>query len=143
MLTLFKGLISSHDGDFYCFHCFHSFRTENKLKKHENASKNHVYYYIEIPEEDDKILNYNHGEKSMNVPFIINADMECLLEWIDMFHNNSKKSSATKITKTLDSGYSLLHIAQLMHQKINLIIIEVKTAWKKLWRLKKACNKNN
>ena len=30
--TLFKGLISSHDGDFYCFHCFHSFRTENKLK---------------------------------------------------------------------------------------------------------------
>ena len=77
----------------------------------------------------------------MNVPFIINADMECLLEWIDIFHNNSKKSSATKITKTLDSGYSLLHIAQLMHQKINLIIIEVKTAWKNCEDLKKHATK--
>ena len=36
-----------------------------------------------MPNEDNKILKYNHGEKSMKVPFIIYADLECLLEkWI-------------------------------------------------------------
>ena len=33
-----------------------------------------------MPEEDIKILKYNQGEKSMKVPFIIYADLECLLE---------------------------------------------------------------
>ena len=31
-------------------------------------------------EEDNKILKYNHGEKSMRAPFVIYADLECLLE---------------------------------------------------------------
>ena len=30
--------------------------------------------------EDNKILKYNHGEKSMRAPFVIYADLECLLE---------------------------------------------------------------
>ena len=30
--------------------------------------------------EEDKILKYNQGEKSMKVPFIIYADLEPLLE---------------------------------------------------------------
>ena len=33
-----------------------------------------------MPEENDKILKYNQGEKSMKVPLIIYADLECLLE---------------------------------------------------------------
>ena len=28
-----------------------------------------------MPDEDNKILKYNHGEKSMRVPFIIYADL--------------------------------------------------------------------
>ena len=36
-----------------------------------------------MPEEDNKILKYNQGEKSLKVPFIIYADFESLLEkWI-------------------------------------------------------------
>ena len=35
-----------------------------------------------MPEEDNKILRYNQGEKSMKVPFIIYADLEPLLEKI-------------------------------------------------------------
>ena len=50
-----------------------------------------------MPEEDNKILRYNQGEKSMKVPFIIYADLESLLE----------KSSTTKINKHTPSGYSL------------------------------------
>ena len=33
-----------------------------------------------MPDEDKKILKYNHGEKSMRVPFIVHADLKCLLK---------------------------------------------------------------
>ena len=36
-----------------------------------------------MPKEDNKILKYNHLEKSMKVPFIIYADLEPLLEKIN------------------------------------------------------------
>ena len=36
-----------------------------------------------MPEEDNKILKYNHGEKSMKASFVICADLECLLaKWV-------------------------------------------------------------
>ena len=60
-----------------------------------------------MPEEYNKILNYNEGEKSMKSPFIIYADLECFLEKMSTCHNNPEKSSATKITKHTPSGYSL------------------------------------
>ena len=42
--------------------------------------ENHDYCYVEMPEEDNKILKYNQGEKFMKVPFTIYADLESLLE---------------------------------------------------------------
>ena len=79
-----------------------------------------------MPEEDNKILKYNHGEKSMRVPFIIYADLESLLEKMNTCHNNPEKSPTTKINKHAPYGYSLLHTVYLTQQKISLIIIEVK-----------------
>ena len=32
-----------------------------------------------MPDEDNKILTYTPGKKSLRVPFIICADLECLL----------------------------------------------------------------
>ena len=64
MLALFRGITSNNNGDFYCINCVHSYRTENKLKKHENVCKNYDYCYAEIPNEGNKIINYNHGKKS-------------------------------------------------------------------------------
>ena len=60
-----------------------------------------------MPKEDNKILKYNHGEKSIKFPFINSADLEYLLEKISTCRNNPKKSSATKINKHTTSGYSL------------------------------------
>ena len=60
-----------------------------------------------MPKDDNKILKYNHGEKSMKVPFIILADLESLFENMNTCHNNPKKSSTTKINKHTPSGYSL------------------------------------
>ena len=38
-----------------------------------------------MPKEDNKTLKYNHGEKSMRAPFVIYADLECLLEKMSTF----------------------------------------------------------
>ena len=32
-----------------------------------------------MPTEGNKIIKYNHGEKSMKLPFVIYADLECIL----------------------------------------------------------------
>ena len=91
MSALFKGITSKHKGDFYCLNCFCSHRTENKLKKHRKV----CYCYVE--EEDNKILKYIHGKKSMKAPFIIYIDLESLLEEMDTCYDNPQKSSTTKI----------------------------------------------
>ena len=58
---------------------------------------------IVMQNEDNKILKYNHGEKSTKVPFIIYADLECLLEKMHSFQNNPEKS----YTEEKTSGYSM------------------------------------
>ena len=105
--ALFRGITSNNNGDFYCINCLHLYRTENKLKKHENICKHHDYYYVEMPNEGNKILKYNHGEKSMKVPLIIYADLESLLEKMSIYHNNPKNSATIKMNKHTLSGYSL------------------------------------
>ena len=85
MPVLPRGITSKHEGDFYYLNCFHSYTTEDKLEQHENLCKNHDYCYVEMSKKDNKILNYNPGEKSMKVPFIIYADLETLLEKISTF----------------------------------------------------------
>ena len=60
-----------------------------------------------MPTKDNNIIKYNHGEKSMEVPFIIYADLECLLEQMSICINNPSESSTTKINKHTPSGYSI------------------------------------
>ena len=86
--ALFRGITGNNSGDFYCLNYFQSNTMENKLKKHKKVSENHDYCYVEMPEEDNKILKCNEGEKSMRLPFIIIADLECLLEKMNTCHNN-------------------------------------------------------
>ena len=63
--------------------------------------------YVKMPEKNNRILKYNQREKSMKVPFIIYADLEALLEKINICHNNPEKLSTTKINKQTPSGYSM------------------------------------
>ena len=49
--ALLKGITSKHDRNPYCLNCLYLFRTENKLKEHENVCKNHDYRHIEMPEK--------------------------------------------------------------------------------------------
>ena len=107
MSALLKGITSKHAGDFNCLNCFHAYTTKNRLEKHKNVSENHDYCCVEMPNEDNKILKYNHGGISMKVQFIIYADLESLLEKMSTCYDSPEKSSTTKINKHTPSGYSL------------------------------------
>ena len=131
MSALFRRIKGNNNGDFYCLNCFQSYTTENKLKKHKKLCENHDYSYVEMPEKDNKILKYNHGEESMKVPFLIYADLESLLEKMNTCHNNPKKSSTTKINLVIQQHHLVIHCLHNVHliqQKISLIIIEAKIA---------------
>ena len=104
---LFKIIASHHNGDFYCLNCFRTYTTENKLESHKRVFENHDYCCVEMSNEDNKILKYNHGEKSMKAPFIIYADLEFLLEKINTCYDNLEKLSTAKINKHTPYGNSL------------------------------------
>ena len=77
---LLRGITSNHDGDYYCLNCFHSIRTENKLNVHKKICENNKYCNIEMPSPNNNIIKCNQGDKSLKLPFIIYADLECLLK---------------------------------------------------------------
>ena len=60
-----------------------------------------------MPIKNNNIIKYNHGEKSMKLPFVIYADLECLLEKMSACFNNPNESFTTKINKHTPSGYSI------------------------------------
>ena len=76
---LLRGINSNHDGDFYCLNCFHSYRTKNKLEAHKKC-ENRDDCHVEMPTNDNNAIKYNQGEKSIKLPFVVYAGLECLLE---------------------------------------------------------------
>ena len=104
---LLRGVTGNNNSNFYCLKCLHAYTTKNKLETRKKICENHNYCHVEMPNEDNKIIKYNQGEKSVKSPFIIYDDLECLLEKISTCYNNPEKSSITEIYKHTSSGYSL------------------------------------
>ena len=46
------------------------------LKRHQRLCDKHDYCHVKMTTEDNKILKYNHGEKSLKAPFIIYFDFK-------------------------------------------------------------------
>ena len=123
--ALFRGITSSNNGDFYCLNCFHSYRTLNKLKKHERVCNNHDYCHVDMPKEHEKI-KYLPGEKSLKVPFIIYADLECLLKKCDLVKITPKILTQRKKLSINLQDTHVVKYACLMIQKTDAIFIEEK-----------------
>ena len=62
--VLLRGIISKHDGDFYCLNCPHSFRTKNKLESFKNVYENKDFCNVAMPSENTKMLEFNQYQKS-------------------------------------------------------------------------------
>ena len=84
-----------------------------------------------MPTKDNNIMKYNHGEKSMKLPFVIYADLEYLLEKMSMCINNHNESSTTKINKHTRSGYSIFTSCSFDESKNKLNYYRDKDCMKK------------
>ena len=76
---LLGGIASTHNGDFCCSNCFHSYRTQNKLKEHEQLCEKHNFCNLKLTDEEHKYKSSTSGKNTLKNPFIIYADLECLL----------------------------------------------------------------
>ena len=64
-----------------------------------------------MPSEDTKILQFNQFQKPDKTPFIIYADLECIIEKTDKCKNNPENSSTAKVSKHIPSGFLMPTIA--------------------------------
>lgn len=81
---------------YFCDRCLHYFHTEMKLEKHIEDCKTLNDCKIRLPSEDQKIVrfkNYRHKEAT---PFVVYADLECVLQPIS---DENKKSKEKKYQK--------------------------------------------
>ena len=104
---MITGITSNHKEDFYCLNCFHLYRTKNKLEAHKRICENRDYCRVEMPTKDNNTIKYNHGEKSIKLPFFVYTNLECLLEKMSTCYNSPEESSTTKINKHTPSDYSI------------------------------------
>ena len=72
-----------------------------------------------MPTKDNNIIKYNQGENSIKLPFVVYADLECLLEKMSTCQNNPNESSTTEINKHIPSGYPLFNHCSFDQTKNN------------------------
>ena len=82
--VLLRGITSKHHGYFYCLNCLHSFATENKRESHKNVCENKDFSNAVMLSENTKILEISQYQEYDKTPFFIYADLECLIEKIDV-----------------------------------------------------------
>ena len=102
--VLLKEIASKHHGDFSCPNCLHSFTTKNKLESDKKICENKDFCNVIMPSENTKILEFNQYQKPDKAPFIIYADLECIIEKIDGCKNNPENSFTTKVSEHIPSG---------------------------------------
>ena len=60
-----------------------------------------------MPPEDVQILEFNHYQKSDKALFVINADLECLIEKTDRCKKNPENLSSTERGEHIPSSFSM------------------------------------
>ena len=75
-----------------------------------------------MPSENTKILEFNQYLKSDKAPFIMSADLECIIEKIDGCKNNSENSFIAKASENIPSSFSMLAISSFRNIMSDIII---------------------
>ena len=87
-----------------------------------------------MPIKGNNTIKYNHGEKSIKIPFTIYADLECLLEKMSTCQNNPNESSTTKVNKHTPSGYSIFTNCSFDESKNKISYYRGDDCMKKFWK---------
>ena len=104
--ALLRALTSKHYGGFCSLNCLHSFSTENKRESHKRLREYKIFRNVAIPSKNTKILVFNQYQKSIpKIPFIVYADLECLIKKLDRYKNNPKNSFTTEVSEHISSPF--------------------------------------
>ena len=91
--------VSKHNGKcFICENCLNPFKIEESLNKHKEYCDKNNCVKINMPEKGS-ILNFKNFSHSERVPFVIYADMECLIKNILNCQPNPESSYTKKYQK--------------------------------------------
>ena len=109
--ALLITITSNNNGDFYCLNCLHPIGTKNKLESYKIVCENKDFWNVIMSSQDTKILEINQNKISDEAPFIIYADLECVIQRTDGCKNNHENSSTTKVNEHIPSGFSMSTIS--------------------------------
>ena len=87
------------------------FARENKRGSYKKVYENQNFCNSVMPSEYTKILEFNQCQKSDKAPFIIYADLECLIEKIDGCKNNPENSFTIKVSEHIPAAFSMSTIS--------------------------------
>ena len=107
--ALCRGVFSNNNGDYYCLNCLHTYRTKSALKKHGRLCLNNDYCYLKLPNSYDNKLKYRAERKSIKTPYMIFADLECLLKNNSDLKNDLDSDNTYRFKENfhVPSGYGL------------------------------------
>ena len=83
-----------------------------------------------MPTENNNTLKYNHGEKSLKVPFTIYADLECLLIKQQSCQNNPNESYTERKAMHEPWSYAWSLICSFNNKKTNTVFTGEETVLK-------------
>ena len=95
---------------------------QQKRESHKKLCENKDFCNVLMSSEDTKILRFN--QKSDKVPFVIYADLECLIEKIGECRSNPESSSKTKVRISSTKFFNLQY-RHLKVYKISMMYIKV------------------
>src|SRR5260370_3779474 len=104
----FNRLICSYDSynHYYCVNCLSGFKTKLYLDKHQFRCLTYKPCTTILPDKDYNILYFREFEQTMQIPYVMYADFEAILE-----KTNSEINTKTRIIQNhLPCGFSLLVI---------------------------------
>ena len=107
MSNLLYGQTSKHHGERrYCLRCLNGFASAKSLAKHEAYCEKHPIARRVLPEPEKAILQFNHLNYSMRVPFIVYADFEAFTKPIHTCQPNPELSYTKQYQKHIPSSFS-------------------------------------
>ena len=78
-----------------------------KIESHKKACEVKDFCNVNMPYNDTKISEFNQYQKSDKAPFIVYADLECIIVKIGGCKNNPENLSTTEVSEHNRSGFSM------------------------------------
>ena len=85
------------NGKWFCERCLNHFKSSSLLKRHQVDCKTLNYSKIILPDDSNNILSFKNIKNGITVPFVIYADIECIL--VDCAAGNTSTDKTKAIQK--------------------------------------------